>query len=333
LNFGEDTLLSECRETRIPYRAGVHPRFADRGAGRIRPHLDRAFAADRRRVAVDEAHKISETVALRLLLEGRWNDPLWFAEKVDRANPPLGKYVFGAAVLLSGQELPRQRSLSYLARPVMPPQTGGQESRPYLPLRTACRRAALAATALTAALVAFLAARLQGIVASLLAVAWLGRHWMTVELGTSAIFDPLLAVLVFATGAVLFPLLARPRLAMWLALPAGLVCAAAFQTRLSGGIALAAALVLYAAVAVREHSLRIAAAALLMTLVFAVASIAMNSYYWAPNDSSESLAGAVGGDDHHRHRALASPPVGALPHAGPAVHRPLRRHRLCRART
>ena len=48
---------------------------------------------------VDEAHKVSETYALRMLLEGRWNDATWFREPVDRTNPQFGKYALKAAAL------------------------------------------------------------------------------------------------------------------------------------------------------------------------------------------------------------------------------------------
>ncbi len=79
---------------------------------------------------VDEAHKVSETYALRLLLEGRWNDATWFREPVDRTNPQFGKYAFGAAVLLAGQRLPDSPSLSRLAGP-------GSVMEPYAPAHDA----------------------------------------------------------------------------------------------------------------------------------------------------------------------------------------------------
>lgn len=238
---------------------------------------------------VDEAHKVSESVALRLVLEQRWSDVRWFREMVDRTNPQVGKYFFGAAVLLSGQELPSAPSLSRLARGgLMAPYVAHADAAPYLPLLQACRRASLFASALTAALLAFLAARLQGSVAALLAAGWFIQHWMTVQFGTSAIFDALLACLVFGTGALLLAFVAAPRRALLMAPLIALVCAAAFQTRLNAGVALAGALAVFTIVAIRERSRRVAGAAAVMLLIFVAGSVALNPYYWAvaPDDAA-----------------------------------------------
>lgn len=223
---------------------------------------------------VDEAHKVSETYALRLALEGRWNDPAWSANIVDRTNPPVGKYAFGLAALLAGEELPKVPSLSRLAGPdgVMEPYVAAEHAAPYLPLLAPARRASALAMALTVGLVTFAAARMRGVLAAALACALCAGHWLTWDFGADAIFDPLLTLLVFATcvecGDGESPL---PHSA-WILL--GATCALAFQTRLNGGIALAASL---AVLLVRKRWL----AAVIVTSTFVIAAIAINPYYWA----------------------------------------------------
>jgi len=252
---------------------------------------------------VDETHKVSETYALRLVLEGRWRDPAWTANIIDRSNPPFGKYAFGVAVLAAGEELPRTPSLSRLApNGVMEPLVGGIHARPYLPLLAPCRRVSLLATAITVGLIAFVAARTHSALAAVIASGWGGAHWMTSLFGGDAIFDPLLTFLVFATLPLVvnchpepakrddgppvssataasrrgsFTVFAAPngRAAMLIAPFAGLLCAMAFQTRLNGGIALAAAIIVLL-VSKRWK------AAVIVAATFAIASIAMNPYYW-----------------------------------------------------
>ena len=221
---------------------------------------------------VDESHKVSETYALRLLLERRWNDPAWTANIVDRSNPPFGKYAFGLGVLAAGEELPATPSLSRLARHgVMAPHADAASARPYLPLLTPCRRVSLFATALTLGLVTFMAARLHSVLAAVIAFAWSARHWMTAAFGGDAIFDPLLACLVFVS----LPLVLVPRRTLLVAPILGLVCAMAFQTRLNGGIAVAAV----GAVLLLQKNWK---ALLVVGVTFAVAAVAMNPFYW-PN--------------------------------------------------
>lgn len=236
---------------------------------------------------VDEAHKVSETVALRLLLERRWNDPIWFGNLVDRTNPPFGKYVFGTAVLLSGQPLPRTPSLSRLAGPdaVMPMFAPPEDGAPYVPLLEPCRRAALLATALGAAAIAWVTSRLYGMLAGCIPPALFVSHWTTSQFGTSALFDPVLVGAVALTAVALL-LVIESRRSLAAAVLAGLLCAAAFQTRLNGGVALLAVLAGLAVVFARERSSKRAIAALVVCAVFASTAIAMNPYYWAstPDD-------------------------------------------------
>lgn len=218
---------------------------------------------------IDEAHKVSETYALRLVLEGRWNDPAWTANIIDRTNPPFGKYAFGLGVLAAGEELPRVPSLSRLAPDGrIPALIAGEDARPYRALLIPCRRVSLLATALTAGLIAFVAARLHSMLAALIAFLWGASHGIVTLFATQAIFDPLLTFLVLLTlPVVLFakrPLVVAPLL--------GVICAMAFQTRLNGGIALAAVI---AVLAWKEWK-----AAVIVGITFGIATVAMNPYYW-----------------------------------------------------
>lgn len=238
---------------------------------------------------VDEAHKVSETVALRLVLERRWNDPLWFRNIVDRTNPPFAKYAFGLGVLASGGTLPDAPSLSRLAdvNAVMPMYAGAADAQPYVPLLEPCRRAALLACALAAAAVAWVTARMHGALGACIAAAFFARHWMITEFGTSALFDPILLCAITLT-AIPVVMLARPRPDFVVAVIGGFLCAAAFQTRLNGGIALVALLAGLFVPAFTFRSRRHAIAAAIVSVVFAIASVAMNPYYWAaaPADAS-----------------------------------------------
>ncbi|HEX6098396.1 MAG TPA: hypothetical protein VF432_18900 [Thermoanaerobaculia bacterium] len=252
---------------------------------------------------------MSETYALRLVLEGRWSDPAWAANIVDRSNPPVGKYAFGVAALIAGEELPKVPSLSRLAGPdgVMEPYVAAEDARPYLPLLAPARRASALAMVLTAGLVTFVAARLSGVMAAAIACAWMAGHWLTWDFGGDAIFDPLLTLLAFATCVLAchpepakrgegppdsgagganrrgsFAVFAAQddrvvgaaqddRVAPLL----GIVCALAFQTRLNGGIALAASL---AVLLVRKQW----RAAIFTAITFVIVAITLNPYYW-PN--------------------------------------------------
>jgi hypothetical protein len=59
--------------------------------------------ADQPPFDIDEAHKIAETHFWRLFaVERSWANPLWTTDFYARTNPPVAKYVFGAALSLSG---------------------------------------------------------------------------------------------------------------------------------------------------------------------------------------------------------------------------------------
>ena len=211
---------------------------------------------------------------------------------IDRSNGPFGKYAFGLGVLAAGEELPRMPLLARLPRQALTePFVAHEHAHPYLPLLVPSRHVSLLATALTVGIIALVAARMHSVLAALFAAAWGALHWLTPTFGADAIFDPLLACLVFATLPLVVrlssrassegpgraahdarswrPALAGPSLAL------GMTCAAAFQTRLNGGIALAAVL----AVLAFQKQWK---AALIVILAFAAATVAMNPFYW-PN--------------------------------------------------
>ena len=177
-------------------------------------------------------------------------------------------------MLAAGEELPRIPAQTMDAPEGTYPEP---VSRPYLPLLVPCRLASLLATALTVAIVAFLAARMHSVIAAILASVLLVAHWLTQDFAATANFDPLLTFLVALTAPILFAIWNAPHRALRLAPLLGLVCAAAFQTRLNGGIAFAASAVVLLARRQRKTLL-----ALIVTgIVFVLASIAMNPYYWA----------------------------------------------------
>ena len=62
------------------------------GAGGDQPPFD-----------IDEAHKLSESYYYHLFFEtGEWRHPDWHADFYARTNPPVAKYVFGAALAAAG---------------------------------------------------------------------------------------------------------------------------------------------------------------------------------------------------------------------------------------
>ncbi|MHB0968819.1 MAG: phospholipid carrier-dependent glycosyltransferase [Thermoanaerobaculia bacterium] len=237
---------------------------------------------------IDEAHKLSETWHLRLLLEGRFDDPEWYANVVDRTNPPVGKYVFGVAALLAGESLPERPSLARAAGPdaYIPPTFSKELSEPYRPLLRPARVASLMATSLTAALVAWVVARRVGAAAAILAIVLDATNFLTTTHGASAVFDSLLTF--FTAAAVVLALTlwrdesVRPRVAVAIGVAAGIMSALAVETRLTGAIAAGAALLLGSIkpVSRREWGIVVRfAAALAIALV--IVAVAVNPYYWS----------------------------------------------------
>jgi 4-amino-4-deoxy-L-arabinose transferase-like glycosyltransferase len=243
---------------------------------------------------IDEAHKLSETVYLRLLLERRFGDPAWFAHIVDRTNPPVGKYFFGLAALTAGRELPSQRSLSRLSgdSAYIPPVHEESESAPYLPLLRPARFASLVVTSLTAGLIMLLLAWRHSLLAATLALLAFVTNYLTATFAATAVFDPLLSLLIFASvvAAIAAWNIDAPRMTAVLGAISGLFAGLAFGTRLSGGIALVAAVLLFSIPLLRRRDWRpLVSVPLIMFTAFAVIAIGVNPYYWSRAASSPEV--------------------------------------------
>lgn len=200
---------------------------------------------------IDEAHKISETYFLRLVERGDFRSPDWTSSQVERANPPVGKVVFGLAMQAAGVALPRD--LTFAAHP--DPRGAPPQFRSAL---RPARLVSLVATAGTAALACFLA----GPIASIL---FLGSFLVQTH-GTSAVFDPLLTFFILAAAAPVAGRVTWPR-----TVAAAVLAALAFDTRASGILALIGVLVL-----VRDWRKCLSA----IGICFFVAT-ALNPVYWS----------------------------------------------------
>ena len=190
---------------------------------------------------IDEAHKISETYYLRLIERGDFGNPDWFSSPIERANPLVGKVVFGLAMQAAGVPLPT--SATFATHP--DPRGKPEEFRPALrPTRTV----SLLATAGTAAL----AATLAGPIASALFLfSFLARTY-----ADAAVFDALLVFFVVAAAVPVASKVTWPR-----TVAAAILAALAIGTRLSGGLALIGVIVL-----VRDWRKALAATAICLAL-------------------------------------------------------------------
>jgi hypothetical protein len=231
---------------------------------------------------IDEAHKLSETVFLRLLLERKFSDPLWFAHIVDRTNPPAGKYLLGLGLAAQGAALPRSASLSVLSVDgSIPPVHSPEASAPYEPLLLPGRRAALTATALAAALLGWVAVRFATSVGAAFTIVFFAFSFPVLGWGATAIFDPFLMLAILAPLPLLHSLADRPpKQQMARLAAAGALCGIAFQVRLSGGVALAAALACTIWLLAGNRRRLLAGCAALVAAAAATA-VAINPYYWA----------------------------------------------------
>jgi 4-amino-4-deoxy-L-arabinose transferase-like glycosyltransferase len=236
---------------------------------------------------IDEAHKLSEARQLGLLLQGKFNDPEWFANVVDRTNPPVGKYVFGFAAILAGEPLPDRPSLARVAGPgaYIPPTFSKELSDPYRPLLVPARTASLVATSLTAAILAWIVARRAGAVAAVLAVALDATNFLTTTHGASAVFDSLLTFFAVGAAAVALTLWrderTQPRVAAIVGLASGSLAALAFETRLSGAVAFGAALVLGCIRPASRREWRVIVRFVAgLAIAFVIVAVAVDPYYW-----------------------------------------------------
>lgn len=230
---------------------------------------------------IDEAHKISESAFLRLWMRGEVRDPAWFASIVDRTNPPVGKYIFGAAILLTGRQLPQLPTLA-VHGDFIPPFFSEELSAPYRHLLPAVRSASAVAIALTAAFLTMMLARYQGWVAAAAAFAFFAGVALTREYSTTAVFDPWFALffmMTIAVTAMLAGATSPGRIAAIAAL-IGVVTALTFQTRLNGLLALLIAMPFVWLILRRTVRTAIAATVIVMS-VFVATTLALNPYYWS----------------------------------------------------
>jgi hypothetical protein len=229
---------------------------------------------------IDEAHKISESAFLRLWLRGDVRNPAWFANIIDRTNPPAGKYAFGAAILLTGHALPPLPTLA--VRGGMPPLYPEALSAPYRPFLTAARSVSAVATALTAALLAMMLARYHGWLSAAAGVAFFALSFLTRSSWAAALFDPLLALFFMLTVALTTTLVratSTKRIAA-IAAAIGIVTALAFQTRLNGLFALLIALPFLWIILRRTPRTSIVATTV-VAAAFIATTLALNPYYWS----------------------------------------------------
>jgi 4-amino-4-deoxy-L-arabinose transferase-like glycosyltransferase len=248
---------------------------------------------------IDEAHKISETYYLRLILEARFDDPVWFTHIVDRTNPPFGKYYMGAMILAQGRALPDHPSLAVTSGTAwyIPPQFGERESAPYRPLLVPARRASTLATAVTLAIITALLLMNGRPLGAIIAGLLFATSFLTATHGSSAVFDPLLTML-FALTLLLTLLRIETKLppaAVDVAI--GAVSALAFQTRLNGLLVLATTILVLFLSAVASHQRARVSAAIRSTavilLTFATLALAINPYYWAHAPSDPEIPSAL----------------------------------------
>jgi hypothetical protein len=235
---------------------------------------------------IDEVHKISETYFLRLAERGDFANRDWFMDPVERSNPPVGKYLFGAAVQAAGLPLPEDLTVAALTaggRRIPPPERVMMYRRWLRPARLV----SLFATAATAALVFMIVTRVAGVWAALLAVILQMESFLTQAFSATAVFDPLLTLAIVAAAApAMVPIAGRPAW-MWRLLLSGAMAGLAFEIRASGLVAaLAAGVVIIGGMASRSRDLRssiggaLAAAAACVSIATSV-----NPFYWSlPTD-------------------------------------------------
>jgi hypothetical protein len=230
---------------------------------------------------VDEACKISETAFLRLWIRGDFGNAAWFANIYDRSNPPTGKYVFGMAILLTGQTLPPLPTL-LVRDPTIPPIHPPELSAPYRPMLHAVRFASTVSIALTAAILTMLLGRYHGWVSAAFALAFFALSDVTRTFGATGVFDPLFALFFTASIALMTALAARPsaRRVGVAGISIGVVTALAFQTRLNGLFAFLIAMP-FLWITLRRNIRQALLATALATGVFAATTMILNPYYWS----------------------------------------------------
>lgn len=232
---------------------------------------------------IDEAHKLSETAFFPLFVRLDFRNPAWTADMVDRSNPPVGKYLFGLAIVLAGKRVPGFPTLSiYGGKGLVPPLFPPKLSRPYANLLPAGRWVAIVCTSLIAAIVAWCAARIAGAFGAALGVVLLLSQFLMRVYGATAIFDPILAM--FATvllGIAAAAVGVRRRMPFVVLMTvAGIAGALSFQTRLNGLLFFAVTLLVVIPISRpwRDKLAGLTAA----SATFLAVTLALNPFYW-PN--------------------------------------------------
>jgi hypothetical protein len=197
---------------------------------------------------IDEAHKISETARL--------SPSAWKHSRAERANPPVGKWIFAIATPPVPYD-PAFTERAARGERLPPPHLQAAYRRALRP----ARMVSLLATALTAALIYVLS---DSLLASLLYF----FSFLTQTFAATAVFDPLLTLFVVAAAVPLARSVTWPR-----TVAAAVLSALAIDVRLSGALALAGVLAL---LLVRRKFVQAAAA----TGIAAVLAAALNPLFF-----------------------------------------------------
>ena len=230
---------------------------------------------------VDEAFKISETPFLRLWIRGDFGNPAWFANIIDRTNPPAGKYVFGVSILATGQALPPLPTLA-VRDPSVPPLHPPALSAQYRPMLHAVRFVSAISIALTAALLATLLARYHGWIAAASAFAFFALNDITRTFSATGVLDPLFSLFFMTSIALMTALAAAPsaRRVIIAGIAIGIAAALAFQTRLNGLFAFIIA-VPFLWMTLHRMLRNAIVATVVATGAFVATTLILNPYYWS----------------------------------------------------
>ena len=231
---------------------------------------------------IDEAHKLSETYYLRLAERGDFSNPAWFRSRVERANPPVGKYLFGLAIRAAGLELPGDLAVAEEVN-------NGQRYPPpfalpaYREMLMPVRLFTAVITAATAAAIFLVGCSAGGLLAGIVATILYSTSFMAQAFAATAVFDPLLTFSVLLT---ILPVInmakASRRSALWLMALGGALAGIATQVRVTGLIALAGLVAVAIVDALYRRPLRRAVTlCCLSAAVCLLVATALNPYYWS----------------------------------------------------
>jgi hypothetical protein len=231
---------------------------------------------------IDEAHKLSESYYLRLVGRGDFSNADWFRSRVERANPPFGKYLFGLAIRAAGLELPHDLVVAEQVN-------NGQRYPPawaiptYKEMLVPVRLLTAVLNAATAAAIFLIGCSAGGWTAGLAATILFGTSFMAQAFAATAVFDPLLTFSVLLTLLALIGLRkASWHYASWHMVLAGALAGVAAQVRVSGLIALAGIMAVAMVDALCRSRFRSAVVlSCLAGLACLLVATALNPYYWS----------------------------------------------------